>query len=100
VTARRRGIEIRLREGGGLRTWRTAAPAGPVAAPPAKVAELLGVNVEQVLHAGVEPYTANDGRQLWSVRLVGIELGLLRPSLRDADRKRRRREELRRAAAS
>jgi hypothetical protein len=44
----------------------------PIAAPLARVAELLGVDLAEVTEAAerVAPYITADGRRLWSVKLI------------------------------
>ena len=44
----------------------------PIAAPLARVAELLGVDLAEVTDAAerVAPYITADGRRLWSVKLI------------------------------
>jgi hypothetical protein len=68
--------------GAGLSVWATSADySHPVAAPAEEVAARLGVDLEQVLGCGVDPYLAADGRRLWSINLVAVALGLRRSRL-------------------
>lgn len=62
--------------GSGPSTWTSLDWGQPIAAPADRVAELLGVTVEEVHAAGMEPYIRLDGKPVWSVNLVGVALGL------------------------
>jgi hypothetical protein len=68
-------------QGAGLGVWDTAVDySEPVAAPLDRVAEILEQPLECVAQAAerVDPYTRADGEPVWSVRLVGIQLGVRR----------------------
>jgi hypothetical protein len=72
--------------------WLTIENGGPVAAPLPDIAEILEQPLACVVQAAerVEPYTRADGAAVWSIRLVGIQLGVRR-SRRERERKRSRR---------
>jgi hypothetical protein len=82
---------MRLDPGSSAAPWLAYTDLEPVAAPAEEVAQLLGVTVEDVHRSGVEPYRAADGRQLVSIHLVGVALGLRRGRVeRERQRNRQR----------
>jgi hypothetical protein len=102
---------LHLEPGSTLAPWLAYTDLEPCAAPAEEVAARLGVDLEQVLGCGVEPYRAADGRQLLSINLVAVALGLRKSRLEKGRQKnstrtpeglerRRLRERQRRRTAS
>jgi hypothetical protein len=78
--------------GEGLNVWDTARYGEPVAAELPRVAEILGVPLEQAHAAArlVEPLVRADGVHVWSIRLLGVQLGLRDSHYLSTSGKRRR----------
>jgi len=72
---------IRYEPGALVSPWLSYQDMEPLAVPADQVAERLGVTVEEVVAAKVEPYIAADGAELLSVHLVAIALGQRRTRL-------------------
>lgn len=79
--------------GQGLGAWDTAVQgwSDPIAAPLERVAEVLQQPLECVREAArfVEPYTHAEGFPVWSVRAIGVILGVRRPHFRSGPSHRR-----------
>jgi len=82
--------------------WITTEDSGPIACPLEQLAEILGLDVELVEAAAqhVAPYTHADGSLVWSVRQVGVLLGVRKAHYLTTSAKRRYEAAKRRRAAT